>query len=192
MSANEAELPKMGTLAERWARAGRMKKLLPELGEEVTVRRMQKEALLVSPRLPGSITAKVAAYFREMEESGHVADGAVKDVKLTEVPIEQLMRMPHVVNAVLIHTLEDPRAVVEGADLSKNEINVTDIPDADRSFLFAGAISDWPEIPVLTEGGAVKLEGLASFPDRGEGVESSDGGEGLQRATEQNAGDSGK
>lgn len=154
------------TLAERWARTGRLKKTLPELGEEVTVRRLSKEALIMSPRLPGSLTSRITAYIKTLD--GMPAPetderGNPKPIPLWELPTEQLLQMPDVVNAILIHTLESPRAVLDGADRKKNQINVEDIPDVDRLFLFAGAMADWPEMPVETEGGAVTIEDLGSF-----------------------------
>lgn len=164
------------TLAERWAKAGRLKKMLPELQEEVTVRRLSKEALIMSPRLPGSLTTKVVKYFRELEG---LADGDTSDPTLQSVSIEQLARMPEVVNAVLIHTLESPRAVLEGADPKKNQINVADIPDLDRMFLFAGAMADWPEMPVATEGGEVSINDLASFHPGRPGGDADSGGAGV-------------
>jgi len=161
------------TQAERWAQAGRLRQTLPELGEEVTVRRLSKEALLMSPRLPGSLTTRVAAYFRSLEG----VNAPTEEGGLQDISVEQLSQMPDVVNAVLIHTLESPRAVLEGADPKKNQINVEDIPDVDRMFLFAGAMADWPEMPVETEGGAVNIEDLASFHLGGPGGESDSGGE---------------
>jgi hypothetical protein len=166
-------MSEVGTLAERWAMAGRLKVTLPELGEEVTVRRLQKEALLLSPRLPGALTARVATYFRTLEEGAE----NYEPKSFADIPVEMLQAMPDVVDAVLIHTLEEPRCLLEGADPSKNEINVSAIPDRDRSFLFNGAMTDWPQMPVRTEGGEVKLEDLASFHSGGQSGEPDSSGE---------------
>jgi hypothetical protein len=171
------------TTAELWGEAGRLEVSPPELskvGKTVFVKRLSVEALLISPRLPGPLLTKVLEHFKSLDGLG---DGSAM-LRLADLPVRQAAQMPDVVNAVLIHTLDGPFAVLEGADPSKNQINVARIPDADRQFLFTGAMSDWPEMAVRTEGGAVSIEDLASFPAGGAGNPDAAGGEGVQAPTQ--------
>jgi hypothetical protein len=167
-----SETQEKRSAADLWGEIGRLKvhpPMLSAAGQHAWVRRMDIEALLMSPRLPGPLLEKVINYFKELDSSEGETGKERMPFSLKTLPVKQAAQMPDVVNAVLIHTLDGPFGVIGDADPSKNQVDVTRMPDKDRMFLFEGAMSNWPELPVKTEGGEVRLTDLAEFPPVGGG-----------------------
>jgi hypothetical protein len=167
------------TTAEVWGECARLEVHPPELakaGRSCFVKRIDVRGLLVSPHLPGPLLTAVIQYFQDLDESGiDTVAGS-----LSKLPVEQAAKMPDVVNAVLIHSLDGPFGVLDNPDPKKNQVDVRRMPDADRMFLFTGAMNDWPELPVQTKGGEVALDDLKEFPVIGQGDADTSGGEGVQ------------
>lgn len=165
------------TTAEVWGECARLEVHPPELakaGRSCFVKRMDVQGLLMSPRLPGPLLTAVIQLFKELDNSDLAPTAALS---LATLPVEEAAQMPELVNAVLIHTLDGPFGVFDNPDPAKNQVDVRRLPDKDRMFLFTGAMSDWPELPVQTEGGEVSIEALKEFPVVGEGNADASGGE---------------
>jgi hypothetical protein len=132
----------------------------------------------MSARLPFALRTKVISTMRAM--SGGIA----------EMSDEKLAEMPEVVNAVIVNSVESPTVVLEGADEEKNEINVADIPDEDRLYIFTAAMDMDAEtsLPVAMAEGEVSHEAVATFRDDGRGSVVGGDGEDVRAETEQLAG----
>lgn len=137
-------------------------------GEVVELRRLSKEMLLMSGRLPAVLVERVIEALQAM---GKLAEGGEESASLNLTDpgsAEKVKAMPALVDAYLIAGVARPRVVYDGADESKGEINVHDIPDADRLAIFHELANGSPSVPVKTDEGEVTHEAIANFPAGGQ------------------------
>jgi hypothetical protein len=125
-------------------------------GEEVEIRRTSIYALVMTGRIPEALSGAV------LDLAGSKSDGLTPD----KVSPDTLQSLPKVIDALLVASVISPQVVLDGADEEKDEINVRDVPDSDRMFLFSEIIANSPNLPVEMKGGEASMSSLTSFrPD---------------------------
>lgn len=139
-------------------------------GAVVIIRRVSLVTLLTTGRVPEAL---VSGYL-----DGIKALDAIKKVE-SGVDLSQIQKAQPVIDAVLAAALVKPRVVI--GEASEEEINVRDIPDEDRMFLFNHAITGSPSIPVqMSDGSEASVEALTSFRENGKLQGGSRDGEGVR------------
>lgn len=123
-------------------------------GAKIELRRISKDTLIISRRLPSTLLAQVV---RALDGADSLGGGA----QLTD---QQIADVPALADAVIIHAVKRPRVVLENA--GEGEMNLDDIPEQDRFFIYHRVLFGSPQVPVALEnGGETTIENVAEFPD---------------------------
>lgn len=139
-------------------------------GNRVLLRRIDKEALLMTGRVPQALAMRVLDTFSEIK--GADAMKAVSDADARN----NIGNLPALVNATLIAGIVEPRVVLENANPANNEINVSQIPDGDRLDIYRELSANSPGQTVATEAGEVALSGVENLFQESESPVSVDAG----------------